>query len=86
MLSILQTTTLLCNQLSNVHLTQQLTYKAPDTPQMLTCWVIMQVGNFRDVGDIYQKDSVACEMCCRQTLNSNKAITIKILYEEEYSS
>ena len=47
----------------------------------------MQVGYFRDVEICYQKDLVVYEMGCRQTLDNDKAITIKFLYEEaEYSN
>ena len=54
---------------------------------MLTHWVTMQVGYFRDEEIFYQKDSVVYEMGCRQTLDNDKAITIKLLYEEaEYSN
>ena len=42
----------------------------------------MQVGYFGDVEIFYQKESVVYEMGCRQTLDNDKAITIKFLYEE----
>ena len=47
----------------------------------------MQVGYFRDEEIFYQKDSVVYEMGCRQTLDNDKAITVKFLYEEaQYSN